>query len=137
MLTIITNLEALEMSKPANKEQKKWMTDITEYVNENGLGDLYGHEYDGHTNIQRHHVLGRTAKHNKIHIGHWFVIPVPFELHDPNKDHKYHVGKCKKAFVKKFGNQRGIYEHLVTIMEGLGYDVPPMDAHYAILDTSA
>ena len=135
--TIITNVEMLRMSKPANTAQRKWMDDITDYVNENGLGDLYGHEYDGHTNIQRHHVLGRTAKHNKIHIGHWFIIPVPFELHDPNVDHKHHVGKCKKAFVRRFGSQRGIYEHLTTLMLYQGYAVPPINAHYAILETSA
>ena len=136
-IIIFNGMEHLKMSKPANTAQRKWMDDITEYVNENGLGELYGHEYDGHTNIQRHHVLGRTARHNKIHIGHWFIIPVPFELHDPNVNHKYHVGKCKNAFVRRFGNQRDIYEHLVTIMECQGYAVPPHVNHYAILETSA
>ena len=130
-------MEHLKMGKPANTEQRKLMSDIAEYVQENGLGELYGHDYDGHTNIQLHHVLGRTARHNKIDIGHWFIIPVPFELHDPNVSHKYHVHKCKKAFVRRFGNQRDIYEHLVTIMECQGYAVPPMSAHYAILDTNA
>ena len=126
-----------EVAKQANVTQRKWMDDITDYVNENGLGDLYGHEYEGRTDIQRHHVLGRAAKHNKIDIGHWFIIPVPFELHDPNMKHPQHVGHCKKSFIKKFGSQRGIYEHLTTLMLCQGYAVPPINAHYAILETNA
>ena len=133
----IRNLERLKVAKQADTAQRKWMDDITDYVNENGLGDLYGHEYEGRTDIQRHHVLGRTAKHNKIHIGHWFIIPVPYELHEPNEKHKYHVGHCKKEFVKRFGNQRALYECLVDHMVELGYSVPPTDAHYAILETNA
>ena len=136
-IEIFGSMEHLKLNKPANTAQKKWMTDITDYVNEYGLGDLYGHEYEGRTNIQRHHVVGRTARHNKIHIGHWFIIPVPYELHEPNLKHQFHVGHSKKEFIKKFGNQRDIYEQLVTSMENAGYDVPPMINHYAILDTNA
>ena len=84
-------------NKPANAKQKKWMADMTEFINEESLGILYP-EYDGQYAMQRHHVLGRSAKHNKIAIGHWFVIPVPFELHDPNVTHEFHVGHCKKSF---------------------------------------
>lgn len=125
------------MATKANTAQRKWMDDITDYVNENGLGDLYGHEYEGRTDIQRHHVLGREAKHDKVAIGHWFIIPVPYELHEPNLKHKHHVGHSKKSFVKKFGNQREIYENMVNVMECQGYDIPPNDVHYAILDTRA
>lgn len=28
-----------------------------------------------------HHPVGRTGKHNKIHIGHWWVIPLTDEEH--------------------------------------------------------
>ena len=125
------------MAKPANTEQKQWMTDITSYVNNNGLGDLYGHEYEGRTDIQRHHVLGRAAKNNKVAIGNWFIIPVPFELHDPNMKHKYHVGHCKKAFVKKFGTQRELFCVLYHNMKSWGYNVPSNEVYNSIMSTSA
>ena len=69
------------MAKAATKEQIQWMSDITEWSEDN-LGILYGEEWQGAA-IQRHHVLGRSAKHNKVDIGHWFILPVPFVMrHD-------------------------------------------------------
>ena len=134
---IITNLEALVSTKPANAEQKEWMDDITDYINENGCGELYGHEYEGRIDIQRHHVLGRSAKQNKVPVGHWFVIPVPFELHDPNEKHKHHVGHCKKAFVRRFGAQKEIFSIMYHAMFESGYSVPDITIYNAIMSTSA
>lgn len=136
MLTIITNVERLKIMKPANTKQKKWMADITEFINDEGLGMLYP-DYDQSRNMQRHHVLGRSAKQNKIAIGHWFVIPVPYELHEPNLNHEFHVGSNKKNFVRKYGSQRGIFQCLVSCMAQWGYDVPPDDVYDAIMSTSA
>jgi len=31
--------------------------------------------------VQIHHVVGRTARHIKIHVGHWFLLPVSEEGH--------------------------------------------------------
>lgn len=126
-------------NKPANAAQKKWMEDITYFIKENGigLGALYGSEYMYDTRIQRHHVLGRSAKQNKVHIGHWFILPVPFELHDPNMDHKFHVGKCKKAFVKRFGTQRSLFYTMYKSMREQGYKVPDISILDAIMWTSA
>jgi hypothetical protein len=28
-----------------------------------------------------HHCVGSTGRHNKIHIGQWFVIPLSYEAH--------------------------------------------------------
>jgi len=123
--------------KQANAAQKKWMSDITEFINDVGLDILYGPDYEGDTRMQRHHVLGRSAKHNKVAIGHWFVIPVPYELHEPNLNHKYHVGSNKKGFVKKYGSQCGLFQCLVGFMAQWGYDTPPKDAYMAIMDTRA
>ncbi len=124
-------------NKPANTEQVKWMESITDYINENGLGNLYGVDYEYDTRIQRHHVLGRSAKHNKVHIGHWFILPVPFELHDPNVNHKYHVGNCKKAFVRRFGTQRSIFKRMYQDMKQQGYKVPNSHVFSAIMGTTA
>ncbi|QDP67503.1 MAG: hypothetical protein Unbinned5350contig1004_10 [Prokaryotic dsDNA virus sp.] len=122
--------------KQANAAQKKWMSDITKFIEEESLGILYP-DYEGRFEMQRHHVMGRSARHNKVDIGHWFIIPVPFELHDPNINHEFHVGSNKKSFVKKYGDQRGIFQSLISCMAQWGYDVPPMDVYHAIMDTRA
>ena len=120
--------------KQANAAQKKWMDDITEWALEN-IGILYGDEWSG-CEFQRHHVLGRSAKHNKIAIGHWFILPVPFDLHDVSSNHQLNVTHRKKAFIAQFGNQRDLFETMCNSMESQGYDVPPNDVFYAIMDTS-
>ena len=124
-------------NKPANKLQKDWMDSITKFINDNGLGILYD-GYEGRIEMQRHHVLGRSAKHNKVHIGHWFVIPVPYELHEPNEKHEFHVGHRKNKFVSKFGKQSDIFSKMCDIMRSQGYFQPvPAKAYWAIMDTRA
>ena len=132
--TIITNTEHLKM-KQANAKQKQWMKDIAEWSIDN-IDLLYGDEWSG-APFHIHHVLGRTAKHNKVPIGHWFLLPVPIAMHDPNLNHEFHVGKCKKAFVKKFGRQSDIFQCLVGCIGQWGYDLPPDEVYNAIMDTNA
>ena len=134
----LTVRESVMASKPANKRQKDFMKDMTDFISEVGLGYLYK-GYGCSTYMQRHHVVGRSAKHNKINIGHDFIIPVPVELHEPNYEHKYHVGKCKKAFVSEFGKQCDIFEKLIWGMVEYGYSKNIADSEVikAIMDTNA
>ena len=135
MLTIITNLENLVASKPANAAQKQWMCDISDWSICN-IGLLYGAEYDG-AMIQRHHVLGRSAKHNKIAIGHWFVLPIPVWLHDISGNSKYNVTHNKHNFTDRFGKQRDLFLTMLESMRDQGYELPPADVCEAIRKTSA
>ena len=48
--------------------------------------------------IEIHHPVGVTAKHNKVHIGHWWVIAIPSEMH--NKLHAGNLGPLRKEFEK-------------------------------------
>ena len=121
--------------KQANAKQKQWMNDITEWAEDN-ITMLYGYAYEG-CYIQRHHVLGRSAKHNKVEIGHWFILPLPFELHDVSSNHPENVTHRKKAFVKRFGNQRDLFLMMVEDMRECGYELPPADVCEAIRMTSA
>jgi hypothetical protein len=121
--------------KQATTKQKKWMSDITEWAEDN-IQLVYGVNYFN-ANIQRHHVLGRSAKHNKVEIGHWFILPVPFELHDVSSNHPENVTHRKKAFVKRFGNQRDLFLMMVEDMRECGYELPPAEACEAIRMTSA
>ncbi len=140
---VITDIEALRMNKQANAKQKKWMKDIASFIDEVGMGGLYGREYEGRKDFQLHHVLGRSAKHNKVHIGHWFIIPVPVELHDVSSNHPDNVTHFKKNFVNRFGDQRGIFQILYSCMhkwndfDGNDFEIPPMEVYNAIMDTNA
>ena len=123
-------------NKPANAAQKKWMNDITEWANEN-IHMLYTGGYAQDCNFQRHHVLGRSAKKNKVAIGHWFIIPVPFDLHDISSNDPLNVTHHKHAFTDRFGNQRDLFLQMVEEMRDDGYELPPLDVCEAIRCTSA
>ncbi len=121
--------------KQANAKQKQWMKDITEWAEDN-IQLFYGVNYFN-ANIQRHHVLGRSAKHNKVDIGHWFILPIPFELHDVSSNHPENVTHRKKDFVKRFGNQRDLFLMMVEDMRECGYELPPADVCETVRMTSA
>lgn len=121
--------------KQANTVQKQLMSDIAEWAQDN-IHILYGTKWSGSA-IQLHHVLGRSAKHNKVAIGHEFIIPVPYVLHDVDSNHHENVTHRKKAFIKRFGTQSSIYQVLISCMEIDGYTVPSMDVYNAIMDTRA
>ena len=122
-------------NKPANAKQKKWMADIAEW-SICKLGMIYGCEYDG-AMVQLHHVLGRSAKHNKVAIGHWFVIPVPFWLHDISGNSEYNVTHNKHNFTERFGKQSQLFSDMMVDMEMNGYEVPSQEVYNAIMDTKA
>jgi hypothetical protein len=123
-------------SKPANTVQRKFESDMREFVNDRGLGSVYGDEYN-ESIYEMHHALGRTAKHNKVPIGHEFVFPVPFELHHVLSDHPDNVTHFKHNFTKRFGNQRNIWEEFYNGMQVSGYKVPSVEVYYAIMSTRA
>lgn len=125
--------------KQANAAQKRWMKSIADFIENESLGILYGPEFEGRKDFQLHHVLGRSAKHNKVAIGYWFIIPVPIELHDVHSNHPDNVTHFKKNFVKRFGQQCGIFQCLVGCMQQFGeYDMNvPDEVYAAIMDTNA
>ena len=61
---------SLATSAP-NKAEKDWRELVR------SLGCCLG--YPGP--VQIHHVAGRTAKHSKVDIGHWFILPVSEQAH--------------------------------------------------------
>jgi|TARA_R110000851_G_scaffold326213_1_gene494663 hypothetical protein len=121
--------------KQANAAQKQWMNDIAEWANNNNLGLLY--DYDNGRGIQLHHVMGRSAKQNKTPIGHWFIIPIPFDLHDVGSSHMHNVTHHKHSFTNRFGNQRDLFNDMVNDMRMEMYQLPPTEVLEAIRGTSA
>lgn len=113
------------------------MEDISNFVIDSGWLQLtYGSKY-AFGGFQLHHVLGRSAKHNKVAIGHWFIIPVPIELHDVASNHDLNVTHHKHSFTKRYGKQKNIFLRLVAAMAVNGYDVPPEGVLDSIGDTNA
>ena len=120
--------------KQANAIQKKWMSDISKWANDN-LEYLFP-DYIGE-GFQLHHVLGRSAKHNKVPIGHEFILPVPIDLHDVDSNHELNVTHHKHAFTDAFGMQRNLFDSMYYSMVNQGYIVPGSKIHLAIMDTRA
>ena len=119
----------------ANAKHKQWIKDITSWADGN-LSELYGAKYNG-SPFQRHHVKGRTYKQNKVHIGDYFILPVPFDLHDVSSNHPLNVTHHKHAFTGVFGKQSDLFADMVYLMELEGYEIPPIDVMNAIRGTGA
>jgi hypothetical protein len=124
--------------KQANAAQKQWMKDISDACQYGVIGAIYGEEYDDCTNWQLHHVKGRSFKHNKVSIGHWLILPVPFDLHDVSSNHPLNVTHHKNAFTNEFGMQTELMGELVGLMSAMGfYKIPPENVLEAIEDLNA
>jgi hypothetical protein len=55
-----------------NKVQRDWREDVRKL----------GSAISGQMPCEIHHAAGRTAKHNKVHVGHWWIIPLTKAEHD-------------------------------------------------------
>ena len=58
----------------------------------------------GATNgVQIHHVKGRTYKHNKVHIGGVYILPLHESVHMVTGSHPNAYHKNKHGFIEEFG----------------------------------
>jgi len=110
--------------KPTKAEEKAWLSRVAEH----------GCVITGQSNIQLHHCVGREGKHNKFHIGRWFVLPLAFELHDVSSDDRLNVTHHRKDFVRAHGPECWLFSDMCIVM---GVDTLPFDDDVlsAILDT--
>lgn len=97
-----------------NAAQKRWMEQVRD------LGSVIS---GGPAVI--HHPVGVTGKHNKVHIGHWWLIPLTDEEHkalhngvvpEPHEDRKTFEKWAFSVVVNQIG------------------DIPPHDVQNAIMD---
>ncbi len=96
--------------------QKKWREEIRE------LGCIV-HGDKGE--IEIHHVLGATAKHNKVAIGHWFILPLTGWFHRLNPE--LNVTSRKRAFEINFGSQVSLFDKLMLQYEFVYEKCVPLD----------
>jgi hypothetical protein len=118
----------------ANTAQKKWMETITEWYHNTGY--RYGSLNECYR-VQRHHVVGRKGKHNKVDIGHWFVLPLPFFYHDVSEsNNQLNITHHKNSFTDKFGLQSELFSYMISSMIEQGIELPfGTDVINAIEDT--
>lgn len=124
------------MSVLPNKKEKDFMKAVMDFHKDYGVGYLYGDEWH-RADLQCHHVAGRTYKQNKIHIGNYFILPVPVFLHDVHSPHPLNVTHWRNAFTATFGVQRDLWESMVSRMHSQGAidELPPIDVILSIAKT--
>lgn len=115
----------------ANAAQKKWMGTISKWYEGCGYTQSRLNQYS----YQLHHCGGRKLKHNKVAIGGWFILPLPFEMHDVSSNNMFNVTHFKNRFTDKFGLQSELFKEMIDSMVEFGYDLPfGQDVIDAIMD---
>lgn len=99
---------------PPNKTQKGWREDIR------FQGCVMPHDHEGR--IEIHHVVGRTARHLGVDIGHWFILPLCTSGHRlaPGlgyDDQKRLFVRCCAAYFDVFGELPFDSATLLAIMD--------------------
>lgn len=93
--------------KPSKAVEKAWLQRVANY----------GCVVTGQSNIQLHHCVGREGKHNKYHIGRWFVLPLAFDLHDVSSNNEYNITHHRKAFVQEYGREGMLFLDMCICLE--------------------
>ena len=103
------------MSILQNKQEKEFLKAVADFHNEYGVGYLFGDEWED-SPIQIHHVAGRAYKQSKVHIGHYFILPVPTAIHDVHSNHPFNVTHYRHKFTANYGMQRDLWCSMVDRM---------------------
>ena len=100
--------------------KRNWIQQVVNWAYDGGLETLGFAKEQFHI----HHPVGRTAKHNKVHIGEWWILPVPIRLHDVHSNDPLNVTHNKRAFEAHYGQQTRLWELMVVDMQLKGYMIP-------------
>ena len=72
----------------------------------------------GATNgVQIHHVKGRTYKHNKVHIGGVYILPLHESVHMVTGSHPKAWHKGKRHFIREFGHPYDLFRGVVESLD--------------------
>ena len=114
-----------------NAIELKWLERVVDFANQHGCFPLMQPGA-----FQIHHVVGRSGRENKIHIGHWFILPVHFDYHDVNSMNPLNVTHFRRRFTEKFSMQKELFKTMVEkITEEDGENPVPEDVLNAIMNT--
>ncbi len=116
-----------------NVLETKWLGMVTDWYNDIGYANQ---DLNCCYKVERHHVTGRKSKHNKIAIGHWFVLPLPFVYHHVSSNNIYNVTHRRHNFTGRFGLQSDLFKEMIDSMVESRTNLPlSQDVISAIMDT--
>lgn len=105
----------MKRGKPPNAQEKKWLKLVAE----------------AHPGCVIHHPVGSTKKHNKVHIGNWWIIPMrPWDHNSLHNDGKTFGFDSRKDFEK--ARFKELFEHPEIIANPKSH--PPAREVMAIMD---
>lgn len=112
----------LSKGNHANEAEKVWRTQVAEF----------GCVVTGSVEIQIHHCVGSTAKQNKIPIGHWFILPLNWRLHDISSGAPDNITLNKREFEWRHGTEKELFAYMVNAFKAVGKYTPPTEILTAI-----
>jgi hypothetical protein len=89
-----------EFAPPPSAESAPIISNSSETISE-AAGAKHG--------TQLHHVVGSSARYDKIWIGQWWVLILRADLHDSKLEASYNVTDYKTEFEDRFGNQKSVF----------------------------
>jgi len=113
----------MQGGKKPTKEQQNWQ----DWQREQGCCNCET------PNPSIHHCVGSTAKHNKIHIGQWWTIPLCYECHQGQ--HGIHNSGLRLPYETRKEAEKWMLKCLVFQYKDLFNDFPmPLAVIEAIKD---
>lgn len=79
---------------------KRWLKRVADYAERYGC---FPHQ--DLCEFQIHHVVGRTGRHKKVEIGHWFILPVQWDFHDVSSNNPHNVTHWRRRYTDNYGLQ--------------------------------
>ena len=74
--------------------------------------------------IQIHHVVGAAGVRNKVHIGHWYILPLHHRLHDVNSDFPVNITTNKSRFVQQYSSEKNLFMTMLYGFLMTGIELP-------------
>ena len=93
-------------------------------------------------NIQMHHLEGREFHFKKVHVGHFWQIPLWVEYHDVGSNHPLNVTHHKEKFHDWFGRPNVLLRENAERCRDAGIDYPEQmldlaDEYYQVHEDSS
>jgi hypothetical protein len=82
------------------------------------------HEPTEPGDIQIHHVLGQSAVRNGVPVGHWFILPLHWRLHDIASDYPVNITTSKTRFLQQYGSEKNLFMKMIYGFLMAGIELP-------------
>lgn len=108
-----------------NAEQRRWLEQVVKH------GSVVSREP---WSVVVHHVTGRESKHNKVDIGHWFILPLTPGEHDLLHSDQTAFESRAIGFnpVGRWDCEKFLFLRMVETFEEWGQMTPPEDVMLSI-----